>query len=174
MTAFVFSMISQTDSHAMAITKRHFGETLGISNTSNPANIIPWATWVRLYGSIKSCEVSELHASFVKRNFEQVHAHKRPCRRNSITVPIRINPTATTGPKYFLRCTDLVGGVTTGGSTERVQAFSQAALAASERWGVAQGEATRFRFPQLLEEIEEIGRLVSLEHHHKLLIVEPE
>jgi hypothetical protein len=61
-----------------------------------------------------------------------------------------------------------------GGSAQRIQAFSQAALAASERWGVAQGETTRFRFPQLLEEIEEIGRLISLEDDHKLLIVEPE
>src|SRR5260370_41089396 len=59
-------------------------------------------------------------------------------------------------------------------SAKRVQTLGQGALAAGEHRSVAQREATRLGFAQLLHQIEKVRRLIRLKNDDKLLIVQTE
>src|SRR5918911_548524 len=59
-------------------------------------------------------------------------------------------------------------------STERLQALGERALAAGVHRRVAQRVRGGLRLAQLLDEIEEVGRLLRLEGDDELLIVEAE
>src|SRR5437879_2804780 len=59
-------------------------------------------------------------------------------------------------------------------TVERVQRVPDAARDAGEDRRVAQSVGTRLARPQLVHEVEELTRLVTLERHHELLVVESE
>src|SRR5436190_6341201 len=78
---------------------------------------------------------------------------------------------ATAGQSFFLSRTD---GVSRGArfSTEGVEAFAEAAPAASKHWRVAQGETAGLRFSQFLKQIEKIRGFVRFKRNDELLIIE--
>jgi len=57
---------------------------------------------------------------------------------------------------------------------KRIEAVSELAITAGKHGCVAQREAARFGFAQLLKEVKKISRLVGFEDDHKLLVIEAE
>src|ERR1043166_5028335 len=73
-----------------------------LMSSTSPQNITPWRMCVRLYGSRKSFDVSELQAWKVPRKRGQPHHHHLPSSHSPIAVAINSKPITTNGQIILL------------------------------------------------------------------------
>src|SRR5215208_4288049 len=98
MTNSEFSITSHTASIETASHSRQTADTRGAISASNPQSRKPWSRCVKLYGSNRCWELSELQGSLDHRSrYPHEHAHNRPWLRSSNATPIRTTAMANQG-----------------------------------------------------------------------------
>src|SRR5215204_3772462 len=98
-----FSITSHTASIETARHSRQSADSRGTVNASNPQNRKPWSRWVKLYGSNRCWELSELQGSpDHTRKYSQEHHHRRPWLRSRNAVPTRTTAMANQGKTLFI------------------------------------------------------------------------